>query len=393
MNTRPAPLHNVRVLDLTRLLPGPLATQHLADMGADVIKIEAPGEGDGARRFGAETDGEDAPLFKLSNRNKRSIQLDLKHAHGRDVFLKLVESADVLVEGFRPGVMAKLSLGYDELRDMHRQLVYCAITGYGQTGPYKDQAGHDLNYCALAGITDQIASTDGQPAIPNLQIADLLGGTMSAVAGILAALLDARESGIGRFVDIAMADCALAHNIFPMIATQQFGKPKPGGTDILSGALPCYRLYETSDGRHMALGALEIKFWKVFVTAVDRLHLLDKHWAEGKEAKETITELTALFKARTQAEWITYFEPFDCCISPVLRTDEAISHPHFISREMFYNVSSDNSETNISISLPIKFSNFEFDKSRPPPKRGEHNKEILREMNSGAQNNSKPGTQ
>ena len=254
---RNKPLHDLKVLDLTRLLPGPVATLHLADMGADVIKIEDPEVGDYARNLDA-----GAWMFWLVNRNKRGLSLDLKQAAGREVFLELSKDADVIVEGFRPGVVDRLGIGYETIQAINPRIVYCAITGYGQSGPYRDRAGHDLNYCATAGISDQIGPAEGDPVIPNIQIGDLLGGSLSAVMGMLAAVIDAQRSGLGRYVDVAMTDCAMAHALFPLISQLSQGYAAPRGQDMLSGALPCYSIYETADARYMAVGALEKKFWE-----------------------------------------------------------------------------------------------------------------------------------
>ncbi len=228
------PLQGVRILDLTRLLPGPVATLHLADLGADVIKIEDHGAGDYARTMGDGPEGVSV-FYRAVNRNKRGLRLDLKNPEGAALFRRLTAEADVVIESFRPGVMDKLGVGYEALRSLNPRLVFCAITGYGQSGPLALAAGHDLNYIGYAGILDQIGVDGGQPAIPNLQIGDLLGGAMSAVMGILAALFDARRSGQGRFVDVSMSDAALAHNLFPLFALQGSGSVPERGRDMLSG--------------------------------------------------------------------------------------------------------------------------------------------------------------
>jgi len=259
---RAKPLSGIRVLDLTRLLPGPVATLHLADMGADVVKIEDTEAGDYARVMGRvrETGNPGAPpmsdFFRLVNRNKRAMRLDLKQPQGREVFLRLAKDADVVVEGFRPGVMAKLGVGYDALAAVNPRLVYCSITGYGQDGPYADRAGHDINYIGYAGVGDQIGTADA-PVVPNFQIADLLGGALTPVMGILAALIDARSSGRGRHVDVAMTDAVLAHAILPLLGFLEHGKTPARGSGMLDGGLPCYNVYRTRDGLWMAVGALE----------------------------------------------------------------------------------------------------------------------------------------
>jgi len=255
---RAKPLAGVRVLDLTRLLPGAMATLHLADLGADVVKIEDTQAGDYSRTMGRVRGGM-SDSFRLMNRNKRAMRLDLKQAQGRDAFLRLARRADVVVEGFRPGVMAKLGVAYDAVSAINPRIVYCSITGYGQDGPYAQRSGHDINYTGLAGIGDQIGTAEA-PVVPNFQIADLLGGALVPAMGILAALLDARSSGRGRHVDVSMTDAAFAHAIFPLLGFLDSGKAPSRGTGMLDGGLPCYTHYRTKDGRFMAVGALERKF-------------------------------------------------------------------------------------------------------------------------------------
>ncbi|NIR32482.1 MAG: CoA transferase, partial [Gammaproteobacteria bacterium] len=283
---RPKPLAGLRILDLTRLLPGPMCTLHLGDMGADVIKVEAPRGGDYARALGPS-------LFRLVNRNKRALKLDLSKPAGRDVFIELTHSADALVEAFRPGVMARLGLGYEALHALHPRLVYCSITGYGQRGPYRMRAGHDIDYCAYAGIVEQSGAGGGPPVLGNFQVADLAGGALSAAMGILAALLDVQRGGEGRHVDVSMTDCALAHAVVPLATWLEEGATRPRGADTLTGGLPCYGVYETGDGRYMALGALEHKFWRAFCEAVGRPDLSDRHLVSGEEAEAVRAEVAA----------------------------------------------------------------------------------------------------
>lgn len=255
-----APLAGVRVLDLTRLLPGPMCTLHLADLGAEVIKIEDTGAGDYA-----------APAVReLVNRNKLGLRLDLKQPAGLAVLQRLAREADVLVEGFRPGVMARLGAGYPALAAINPRLVYCSLTGYGQTGPLRDAAGHDLNYAGLAGVAEQIGQPGQPPALSNVPVADLLGGSMTAVMGILAALFDAQRTGLGRHVDIAVADGVLAHAVLPLAAVNTQGRTSPVGQGKLTGALPCYAVYTAACGGHLAVAALEKKFWDLFCQHIGR---------------------------------------------------------------------------------------------------------------------------
>jgi len=366
-----APLSGVRVLDLTRLLPGPVATLHLADLGADVIKIEDHSAGDYARILGDGPDGVSV-FYRCVNRNKRGLRLDLKQAAGREVFLRLARDADIVVESFRPGVSDKLGIGYAALRAVNPRLVYCAITGYGQTGPLAMAAGHDLNYIGLAGVLDQIGVDGGQPAIPNLQVGDLLGGALTAVMGILAALFDARRSGQGRLVDVAMSEAVLAHNLFPFFAVQTTGRVPARGGDQLSGGDAGYGVYATADRRYMAVAPLEKKFWDVFCDALGRPDWKPRHAARGTAAALR-SELAALFASRDQASWSEFFAGIDCCVTPVLAVDEALRHPHFAAREMV--VEADGVR---QYAPPLKLSGWVFAVERAAPLPGEHALEILR---------------
>ncbi|TCO83779.1 crotonobetainyl-CoA:carnitine CoA-transferase CaiB-like acyl-CoA transferase [Plasticicumulans lactativorans] len=374
--SRPPPLAGLRVLDLTRLLPGPLATQHLADMGADVIKVEDTGGGDYARTLGPMA-GDTAYLFLLTNRNKRGLTLDLRRAEGREVFLRLAAGADVIVEGFRPGVVERLGIDYATVRAHHPRVVYCAITGYGQTGPYRDRAGHDLNYIGYAGVLDQTGSAGGPPAIPSLQLGDLLGGTACAVMGILAGVIDARLRGEGRYVDVAMADCVAAHHLFPLMTLQADGAGAPRGADVLTGALPCYGVYATADGRYLAVGALEAKFWATLCTALERPDLLAGHTARGAEGARVRAELAAIFASRPQAYWAERFAALDCCVSPVLDMAGVRADPHFAARGLF--AGGDTPGNPLHCAFPVRFSDAAAVPERPPPAPGEHTDAVLAE--------------
>jgi crotonobetainyl-CoA:carnitine CoA-transferase CaiB-like acyl-CoA transferase len=362
------PLAGIRVLDLTRLLPGPMCSLHLADMGADVIKVEDTRQGDYAREMGT--------LYASVNRNKRSLSVDLKQDAGRDIFLRLADTADVIIEGFRPGTVDRLRIGYDDIEPRNPKVVYCAITGYGQSGPFRDRAGHDLNYASYAGVTDQTGARGGPPVIANLQVADLLGGSLSAVMGILAALLDAQRSGRGRYVDVAMADCTLAHAVLPLSAYHQRGAVAPRGEDMLNGGLPWYAIYQTADGRHVALASLEEKFWRRFCAAVGRDRWIDAYHADAQRREVVRTEVSELFKSGTQAHWVTALEAADCCFSPVLTLGEALDHPQFAARDMVHR----SGDGLPRFAFPVRFSDFTFGQRVAAPARGEHSNEILEEI-------------
>lgn len=367
-----APLAGVRVLDLTRLLPGPMCTLHLADLGADVVKIEDTGAGDYA-----------APdLRTLIQRNKRALRLDLKRAEGVAVLQALARTADVLVEGFRPGVMDRLGVGYETLAALNPKLVFCSITGYGQSGPYRDEPGHDLNYCALAGVTDQIGRAGDAPALSNVPLADLLGGSLTAAMGLLAALFDAQRTGRGRHVDISIADSTLAHAVVPMVSMLREGTTRSAGTDKLSGGLACYGLYRTSDGRHLAVGALERKFWDAFCHVLGREDLKPRHLPPDAEATQMLrAELAEIIASQPLAHWQQRFEGTGCCVTPVLRLEEALDDPHFRARGMVIEPADGGPR---QLACPVKMSGYAFELRRPAPRPGEHNDEILAELGYGA---------
>jgi alpha-methylacyl-CoA racemase len=327
MKTSPpsdAPLAGLRILDLTRLLPGPFATQHLADLGADVIKIEDTGAGDYA-----------APAVRaLVNRGKRAIRIDLKQAAGRDTLLRLARDADALVEGFRPGVMERLGVGYDAVAAVNPRIVYCSISGFGQNGPLSHAPGHDINYTALTGVADQVGNEHG-PALSSLPLADLLGGTLSAVKDLLAALFAAARTGRGRHLDVAIADNVMAHAVLPLAQLRQQGRVQPIGAGTLTGALACYGFYRTADGRHVAVGALEAKFWQALCRRLERADLEPLHRTGDAAAERGLkAQLAAIFAAQPLAHWAALFADGDACVTPVLRLDEALAHPHFRARGM-----------------------------------------------------------
>lgn len=353
-----APLAGVRVLDLTRLLPGPMATLHLADLGADVIKIEDTGAGDYA-----------SPAVRaLVNRNKRGLRLDLKQAAGVAALLQLCRGADILIEGFRPGVMQRLGLGYDTLAAANPRLVVCSLSGWGQTGPLRDLPGHDLNYTALAGVADQMGG------LAHLPIGDLLGGTMTAVMGMLAALFDAQRTGQGRHVDVAIADGVLAHAVLPLALLNQNGQVPRPGQGALTGGLACYGLYNTADGRQLAVGALERKFWDVLCQRIERPDLAALH-RSGHAATEARLreELSALFASQPLAHWAALFADAPACVTPVLRLDETLVHPHFQARGMAL------PGTPAQLGCAVHMSGFAPAPPRAAPRPGEHSHEVLAE--------------
>jgi crotonobetainyl-CoA:carnitine CoA-transferase CaiB-like acyl-CoA transferase len=372
-----SPLAGLRILDLTRLLPGPLATQHLADYGAEVIKIEDTGTGDYVRTMGAMA-GDTSYFYQLVNRNKKSLRLDLKQAEGRELLRRLAAGADALVEGFRPGVMDRLGLGYAALAELNPRLVYCSITGYGQSGPYAQRAGHDINYIGYAGVLDQIGTAGGPPAIPNLQIGDLLGGTLTALSALLAALLGAQRTGEGSRVDAAMTDGLLVHHIFPHSDLDAGVTPEAGRT-LLTGGAPCYDVYETADGRHLAVGALELKFWQAFCDAAGLAPLRDRHWALGlapgsAESDAVAAQVAARIRECSRSHWEQVFAKVDACVTPVLTPAEALAHAHHRARGLLHR------RGRVTAVGPLAAIDTVRIAEAPAPRAGEHTREVLAEL-------------
>lgn len=337
------PLAGIRVIDLTRLLPGPLATLHLARWGAEVIKIEGPADQaqeDTTRHMGRTPHdvaaGQPGVAFRMLNSGKQLQTLDLRKSAGRDALIEAMRDADVLIEGFRPGVMDRLGLGWDTLHDENPRLVMCAISGYGRNSVWSQRAGHDINYIAMAGVLDQIGTDAGDIAVPNFQIGDLLGGSHAALSGVLAALVAAQRTGIGRFVDVSMTHEVMRHNVLAAANLVATGTVAAPGRDLLSGGAPCYGAYRTSDGRHLAVGALEFKFWQRLCEALNRPGWVDCHWTKGEPpgspaAMALKAEVASVFAAHSLAHWVQFFETVDCCVTPVLRLHEARSHPLFMA--------------------------------------------------------------
>ena len=326
------PLEGVRVVDFSRLLPGPYASLVLADLGAEVIKVEAPKGGDYLRWL-PPISGEHSYAFSSLNSGKQSIALDLKSPRGVEVARALLARADVLIESFRPGVMDRLGLGWDALRAVNPRLVYCAISGYGQDGPYRDRAGHDLNYTALAGVCGLAGPRGSTPALSPVQIADIGGGALWSLVGVLSALHQRHATGEGQLVDISMTEGALSFLQAALSAHLGGGAAPPvRGGDTLTGGQACYAVYETADHRFMTVAAVEPKFWKTFCAAIERPDLVTRQYGGAVAADRTIAELSELFRERSQAEWIALFAGVDACCEPVLEAAELAAHPIHVAR-------------------------------------------------------------
>ncbi|HTP23607.1 MAG TPA: CaiB/BaiF CoA-transferase family protein [Solirubrobacteraceae bacterium] len=376
------PLAGLRVLDLTRLLPGGFCSLLLADFGADVIKVEDTGAGDYVRWAPPHYEGAEpsagSALFLSLNRGKRSIRIDLKSAAGKDVLLRLVREVDVLIESFRPGVMDRLGVGYERLAEENHGLVYCAITGYGQDGPNRGRPGHDINYLGLNGILGLTGEADGPPVSAAAQIADLGGGALMGVAGILIALRERALSGQGQLVDCSMFDGSLS--FLAMLAGEMLadGNIPRRGELRLAGGLVCYRPYRCADG-YVTLGALEPKFWAEFCRGAGREDLLDHAFdPPGSDAHRAVCDV---FAARTRAEWEAFAGEHDCCLEPVLGLDEALDGDLVAAREMVVELDQPGARQPVRLlGVPFKLSRTPADPVRAPgPALGEHTHEVLAE--------------
>src|SRR6266568_1086462 len=328
-------LSGIRVLDLTRLLPGAFCTQLLADMGADVIKVEEPERGDYMRwtpplvQHGEGAPGQSA-LFNAVNRHKRSVALDLKTDRGKHALLRLVDTAHVLVEGNRPGVMERLEIGWPILHKRNPRLVMCSITGYGQDGPYASRAGHDLNYMAIAGGLGLNGTRDGPPMPLSVQVADIGGGGLHPAVSILAALVEVQRDGEGTWIDASMTDAAAGFMAL-VFAAHAAGERVARGDQRLAGRYACYRVYECKDRRFYSVAALEPKFWRTLCATLDRPDLFDSQYSEGLDTQR---ELESIFASRTRDEWEQKLSGLEVCCEPVLDVDEVASHPQVVARRI-----------------------------------------------------------
>src|SRR5690349_6339792 len=345
-------LSGIRILDLTRLLPGAFCTMLLTDRGADVIKVEEPGTGDYMRWTPPLVDGQSA-LFDALNGNKRSIELDLKSERGRDALLRLVETALILVEGNRPGVMDRLGLGREVLHERNIKLVTCSITGYVQDGPFASRAGHDLNYMAIAGGLGLNGERDGPPVPLSVQVADIGGGGLQPAVSILAALVDVQRGGEGRWIDASMTDGAVRW-LSLAFAARAAGEVVRRGDQRLAGRYPCYRVYRCKDGGYYSVAALEPKFWAALCGALDRPDLADLQFSEDAS---THVEVEGIFASKTRDHWARTLSTVDACCEPVLDLDEVPRHPQIAARRL-----------------------LDGREERPAPRLGEHTAEVLAEV-------------
>jgi alpha-methylacyl-CoA racemase len=347
------PLCSLKVLDFSTLLPGPYATLMLADMGAQVLRIESPTRPDLVRALPPMDATGHSAAHSYLNRNKKAIALDLKKPESKEIIQALLAEYDVVVEQFRPGVMARLGLDYEALKAINPKIIYCSITGYGQTGELKDRAGHDINYLALSGVADYSRRKNEKPVPQAVQIADIAGGSHHAVMGVLAAVIQRSQTGKGQHLDISMTDCAFSLNA--MFASGMLGgglEPSAETTMLNGGSF--YDYYETADGRYMSVGSLEPQFLMQLCDALQVKHLIGK---AGSKKPEDIAEFKLAISDAMQAQsfehWINVFAKLDCCVEPVLTLKEASDQPHAVDRNWLSQVDVKGGETLTQLSNPI----------------------------------------
>lgn len=360
-------LAGITVLDLSRLLPGPYCSMILADHGARVIAIED-------KRFLA-----DELFITTLNRNKEHMSLNLKTPEGKEIFLRLVSNADVLLEGFRPGVVHKLGIDYDTVCKINSKIIYCSITGYGQTGPFRHRAGHDVNFLGYSGVLDLIGEPDRPPSIPGVQIADIAGGGMNAAIGILLALAARERTGKGQYIDISMTDAMVSLLPLTLFLQQRTGEKPKRGESLLSHRYACYNTYETSDGRCISIGAVENRFWKLLcehlgVPQYAALQYDENHRLEIQDFMRTT------FKQKTLAEWESDLADVDACWGPVRTLTEVLLDPLFLERDMVADIFDQNGKTTKTLGVPVKLSETPGSIRTPPVGFGESTTSILREL-------------
>ncbi len=374
------PLSGVKVLDFTALLPGPFGTMILSDLGCEMIHIESPARPDPTRLMPPFA-GKVSAASSTLQRGKRCLNLNLKVPRSAEVIHELVKEWDVVIEQFRPGVMDRLGVGYDKLREINPRLIYCSITGYGQTGPYKMRAGHDANYLSISGV-NSVCGREGEPPVPHaLQIADLVGGGCNAVISILAALVHREKTGQGQFLDVAMTDGCWGLSSYLAIPYLADGRIPGQETEFLSGASP-YDYYKTKDDRFLSVGSIEPQFWAALCQAIDRKDLeRGGIMCMGSDMKAVKKQLAEIIEQKTQAEWIEIFKDIDACVEPVLNMEEAVAHPHNIAREMVVELEGPDGTRGKQIGSPFKFSESKVEFRGAGALQGQHNDEILESLN------------
>ncbi|MEJ5280613.1 CaiB/BaiF CoA-transferase family protein [Pseudomonas sp. MYb541] len=378
------PLASLKVLDFSTLLPGPFASLMLADMGAEVLRIESPTRMDLLRVLPPHDQGTSASHAYL-NRNKRSLALDLKQAEALEIVRALVKDYDILLEQFRPGVMERLGLGYEALKSINPRLIYVSITGYGQTGPYKDRAGHDINYLALAGVASYTGRQDSGPLPLGVQVADVGGGSLHAVVGLLAAVIARQQSGVGQYLDVSMTDCSFSLNAMAGAGYLACGVEPERESHVLNGG-SFYDYYRSRDGRWMSVGSLEPGFMQQLCAALGRPELAAQGSSPKAEQQKALKQaLQVEFEKRSFDELCALFAGVDACVEPVLSLSEAVEHPQLKARELVSQVPRGDGSTQAQLACPLKFSDGLSAPRHIGVAVGAHTDEVLAELGFGAQ--------
>lgn len=370
------PLEGIRVLDLSRLLPGPFATQILADFGADVIKIEDTRTGDGFRHAEPKINGMATRHMSL-NRNKRCLSVDLKNPRGRNMLLRLTREADVVLEGFRPGVMKRLGLDYDAMRAINPRIVYCSLSGFGQESPLRELAAHDPNYLALAGVLSLIGKRGGSPALSGLQMADITAALFTTI-GILIAVRRAECAGVGEYLDIALHDSVMATAVTAASTYFGTGQAPSRGEERHSGRYPFADIFETADGRHITVCAIEAHFWRNLCHALGHVEWIDEQYAEGARADEIREEMASIFLTRSRDDWFKQLGALDTCVAPVLNLGEALGSEQARQRGLVMDSLHPLAGPVSMLASPIRMRNTPVEIRRPAGRLGEDAAEILR---------------
>lgn len=360
-------LDGITVVDLSRLLPGPYCSMILADHGARVIAVED-------KRFLA-----DGLFFNLINRNKEHMSLNLKTEKGREIFYRLIAKADVLLEGFRPGVVDRLGVDYESVRQANPKIIYCSITGYGQNGPFRDRVGHDVNYLSYAGVLDLIGEKDHPPSIPGVQIADIAGGGMNAAIGILLALFARQNTGKGQYIDISMTDGMVGFLPAALFFRQLTGQEPKRADGILSHRYACYNTYETADGRYLSIGAVENRFWKQLCDTLEIPEYAPLQYDEQRR-EEILQSMRQTFKQKTLDEWDAILAGLDICWGRIQSTKEVLEDPLFLQRETVVEIEDKDGKKSKTIGVTVKLSDTPGTIRTPPVDFGESTAKILQKM-------------
>ena len=375
------PLEGIKVLDLSRLAPGPYCTMTLGDLGADVLKVEGPREGKLAPTGrNIAVDEERAAVYNSLERNKRSIVLNLRSEEARQIFYQLAKGADVIVEGFRPGVVKRLKVDYDTVKEMNPRIIYCSVTGYGQDGPYNNMVGHDINYISIGGALGIIGIPGGAPVIPANLIADFAAGGMNSTIGILAAIIAREKTGRGQYVDMGLADGVVSLMAQGLSGYFGGGPVSERGNALLTGGVPQYNIYETKDGKYVSIGCLEPWFWEPLCRALGREDFIPHQDATGEKMEETFSAFREIFRTRTRDEWFDYLSQWDICVGKVYDVDELSSDPQLAHRNMILELDHPKYGKVKQVGISQKLSDTPGSIRSFGPLHGQHTEEVLLEL-------------